>query len=59
KTGGHKCDNCGKVYTLPHALSRHTWKCKGLREIDCQICHARFYRMDHLKKHMLRHYIYI
>ncbi|CAL1545051.1 unnamed protein product [Lymnaea stagnalis] len=55
KSWGYKCDNCGKVYTLSHVLSRHKWKCKGLREILCQICNAKFYRMDHLKKHMFRH----
>uniref|UniRef100_A0A0B7B453 C2H2-type domain-containing protein n=1 Tax=Arion vulgaris TaxID=1028688 RepID=A0A0B7B453_9EUPU len=52
---GYKCDNCGKSYTLSHVLSRHKWKCKGLRVITCHVCQASFYRLDHLKKHMLRH----
>ncbi|KAH9494700.1 hypothetical protein Btru_020303 [Bulinus truncatus] len=55
KAGLYKCDNCGKGYTLSHVLSRHKWKCKGLREIICQVCQARFYRMDSFKKHMGRH----
>ncbi|CAG5117065.1 unnamed protein product, partial [Candidula unifasciata] len=52
---GYTCDNCGKSYTLSHVLSRHRWKCQGLRVINCNVCQASFYRMDHLKKHMLRH----
>lgn len=49
------CKACGRGYKYAHCLSRHQWKCLGLRSMKCHVCSAQFHRMDHLRIHLRRH----
>ncbi|KAK7481217.1 hypothetical protein BaRGS_00027477 [Batillaria attramentaria] len=46
------CDNCGKLFTYKRSLSRHRWKCVGLRTLHCHVCDHVSYRPDHHKRHL-------
>ncbi|KAH3705191.1 zinc finger protein 91-like [Dreissena polymorpha] len=51
------CEECGQSYRSASCLSRHVRHIhKNLRSHECDICHERFFRIDHMKNHRVRHF---
>ena len=55
-----QCNGCGKKASRKDSLNRHKLKCKGAKELTCEICKAKgiqkeFTRPFHLKQHLKTH----
>ena len=52
--GRVKCEHCGKE-TLKQHMARHMLIHTGVKEFQCHLCTAAYYRKDKLKEHMKKH----
>ncbi|XP_052803451.1 zinc finger protein 888-like [Mya arenaria] len=51
------CEECGQSYRSLTNLNRHVRHThKQLRKYECDVCKERFFRIDHMKNHRVRHF---